>query len=100
MLSKKNSSGRNSGFFAFIARFPLLGTSVWGIAVWFEYASMKSSVESRMATVERISPEKWDLIYRTQINIWLHRNYLTGAILILWLVYLLWRWSVAFQKHR
>jgi hypothetical protein len=58
---------------------------------------MKSVVESRMATMERVSPAKWDLIYRTEVNIWIHRNYLTGAILVFWLVYLIWRWVRAFR---
>jgi len=53
-----------------------------------------------MFTVERVSPEMEDLIYRTEFNSWLHRNYLSGAILVLWLVYLLWRWVRAFREFR
>jgi hypothetical protein len=51
-----------------------------------------------MATMERVSPAKWELIYRTEINFWIQRNYLSGAILVLWLVYLLWRWVRALRR--
>ncbi len=87
----KNSARKTS-------KAPLLGTAFWGFAVWFEYISMKSSVESRMDTIERISPEKWDLIYRWQINYWIEHHYATGAILVLWLAYLVWIWIRAFRQ--
>ena len=92
MQPKKNSTRRISRFSAFKTSAPLLGTAFWCFAIWFEYISMKSSLRARMFTVERVSPEMEDLIYRTEFNFWLHRNYLSGAILVLWLVYLLWRW--------
>ncbi len=98
MQTKNNSAERTPGFCVFKSGIPLLGTLCWGFAIWFEYVSMKSSVESRMATMERVSPAKWELIYRTEINFWIQRNYLSGAILVLWLVYLLWRWVRALRR--
>lgn len=53
-----------------------------------------------MLMVEKVSPEKWNLIYREEINYLIERNYLTGAILVLWLVYLVWRWVRFFRKIR
>lgn len=83
MLSNKNRAK---------AKAPLLGTSFFGLTVWVKYALMKSALESRLLTVERVSPEKWDQIYREEISHLIERNYLSGAILVLWLLYLLWRW--------
>lgn len=65
---------------------------------------MKSALESRLLTVERVSPEKWDLIYREEIKHLIELNYLSGAVLVLWLLYLLWRWvrvfhHAAFSTH-
>jgi hypothetical protein len=76
----------------------LVGTSFWGIIVLLKYVLMKSALESRLLTVERVSPEKWELIYREEINHLIERNYLSGAILFIWLLYLLWRW-IRFLRH-
>ena len=78
-------------------RTPLLGTLFFGGAVWLKYVLMKSALESRLLTVERVSPEKWVLIYREEINHLIERNYLSGVILVLWFVYLLWRWVRTFR---
>lgn len=89
----ENSAKRTS-------RAPLLGTSFWVFTVWLKYVLMKSSLGLRMLTVERVSPEKCDLIYREEISRLIERNYLTGAILALWLVYLVWRWVRVFREFR
>jgi hypothetical protein len=82
---------------SFKAKALLVGTLFWCFIVWLKYVLMKSALESRLLTVERVSPEKWDLIYREEINHLIERNYLSGAILFLWLVYLLWRWIRVFR---
>ena len=89
MRSKKNS---------FKARTLLIGTTFWGFAVWLKYVLMKGSLDSRMLTVERVSPEEWDRIYQTEISYLIERNYLTGAILVLWLAYLVWKRVRAFRQ--
>jgi hypothetical protein len=88
MRSKENSTKGGT---------PLLGTSLWGFTVWLKYVLMKSALESRLLTVERVTLEEWDRIYRTEINHLIERNYLSGAILLLWLLYLLWRWISVFR---
>jgi hypothetical protein len=95
MQPKKNSLNGSSR-----SRAPLLGTLSWGFTIWIQYVLMKSSLESRMLTVEKVSPEELDLIYQREIDFWIHRNYLTGAILGLWLVYLMWRWVRFFRGSR
>ena len=74
------------------AKIPLIGTLLWGFAIWLKYALMMSALSSRMLTVERIPQEEYEKIYRTEINYLIEHNYLSGAILLLWLVYLLFRW--------
>ena len=98
MQPKKNSAQKTSRFSAFKASAPLLGILFWCFAIWFEYVSMKSTVKSIMFTTERVSPEDWDRIQRFHINMWIHRHYLTGAILVLWLAYLVWKWVRAFWQ--
>jgi len=49
-----------------------------------------------MLTVESVSMR--NSIYREEINYLIERNYLSGAILFLWLVYLLWRWIRVFRR--
>lgn len=88
MLSKKNNVK---------PRALLVGTSFWCFTVWFKYVLMKGSLESRMLTVERVTPEMWDRIYRTEISHLMERNYFSGAILFLWLVYLSWKWVRVFR---
>lgn len=88
MQSMKNSAKRTF-------RAPLLGTSFFGLTVWVKYALMKSALESRMLTVESVSMR--DQIYREEISHLIERNYLSGAILVLWLLYLLWRWIRVFR---
>jgi hypothetical protein len=63
MQPKKNSLNGSSK-----ARAPLLGTLSWGFTIWIQYVLMKSSLESRMLTVETVSPDGLDLIYQKKIN--------------------------------
>lgn len=100
MPSEKNSAKKTYRFCSFIAGAPLLSTSFWGFAIWLKYVLIMKTLESRMLTVERVSPEKWDQIYRTEINFLIQRNYFTGAIFVLWLAYLVWRWRRAFRESR
>jgi hypothetical protein len=100
MPPKKNSAKRTSRFCSFIAGAPLLNTLFLGFAIWIKYVLIMKTLESRMLTVERVSPEKWDLIYRTEINFLIQRNYYTGAILVLWFAYLVWKWRRAFRVSR
>lgn len=93
-----NSTNMTSTLYTFIVRAPLLGTAFLGVVIWLKYVLVKSSLEARMATVERVSQEKWDQIYRMEITNVIERNSFTGAILILWFVYLVWRWIRAFRK--
>jgi hypothetical protein len=53
-----------------------------------------------MATVERVSPETWDMNYRMNLSDLIERSYYDGAILVLWFAYLVWRWVRAFRESR
>lgn len=102
MPSKKINAEGKFRFRSLKSRVPLLGTLFWGFAIWFEYVSMKSSVELRMGAMERVSPEEWDLVYQWEINYWIEHHYFVGAVLVLWFVYLVCRWVGAFRvlRHR
>ena len=58
------------------------------------------TLESRLLTVKSASPEQWDRIYREEIIYLIERDYLEGAILVLWLAYLVWKWVRAFREFR